>query len=78
MSELTPCNFCSLQSIRRQAKKDGKRVMLLPGWCGGTDVLVYPKDVNIRKVEGIQTVDHPNREKYLVAWMQKIGNSCLC
>jgi hypothetical protein len=46
MSELTPCNFCSLNHIEQRAKKKGKYVMLRDknNWI---DVYVYPANINL-------------------------------
>lgn len=76
MSELTQCNFCSLQEVRRRAKKDGMRVTLRPGWDGGTDVFVHPKNVTIP--QGQQHDDSRFRKKYCRQWMKEIGEQCGC
>lgn len=34
LSELTPCNYCSLQSIKRRAKESGKVVTTKAGGIG--------------------------------------------
>lgn len=70
MSELTQCNFCSLEDIKRKAKREGKKVTLLPAkrdkyYMGGLDVFVHPKKVK------------PTR-RHLVAWFMELGNSCCC
>ena len=76
MSELTQCNYCSLQEVRSQAKRDGLKVSLRPGWYGGTDIFVHPKDVKIPS--GQQDDDSPLRMKYCARWMMEIGRSCCC
>ncbi len=52
MSELTPCNYCDLKSIKARAKRDGKKVKTgpsktLPGWTvvkvGGEAVAWFMK-----------------------------------
>ena len=45
MSELTPCNYCSLKRIRERAKRDKLKVSLRQGWRNGIDVYI-PRDLN--------------------------------
>lgn len=48
MSELTPCNHCTLENIRYRAEKKGLTVTLLSN-RGGLDVYVHPLDVKITR-----------------------------
>lgn len=68
MSELTPCNFCNLRSIRRYALKRGKEVTMLPSTSelGGIDVYVHPPDTEI------------NTEKHFNAWFMALTDYCCC
>ena len=74
MSELTPCNYCNLQEIKRNAKKKGFKVTKLSGdfGLGGVDVFAHPKNVKI------DPKDEEQREKYFRAWMMEISDSCCC
>lgn len=66
------CNHCKLQAIRKQAKKDGRRVSLRPAaWgMGGSEVYVHPRTV--------KTPWADDREKYWVAWMMLVPERCEC
>lgn len=76
MSELTPCNYCTLQRIKRNAIRDGKVVTVLPGGIG-RDVYVHPPDVVIPK--GTDSDDYATGSPpYWIASMMEIGSSCEC
>ena len=76
MSKLTQCNYCSLGAIKRRARLEGKKVVLRPGWGGGTDVLVVPKLMEIPS--GMLGDESLIRKKYLASWMMEIGERCEC
>jgi len=41
MSELTSCNYCTLQDIKSRAKQKGEKVRVVPnGRHGGVDIKV--------------------------------------
>ena len=67
MSEMTRCNYCTLQSIKRQAKEDGKLVTQI-----GQDVYVHPRKVNIK------IMTPKGRKKYFAAWFMELTTSCSC
>jgi len=71
------CNLCSLNFIKLRAKKEGKKITIIPasGFLGGIDVYVHPKEINIKKLEGFNIPDHPNRDKYFRAWFMEIPSS---
>lgn len=78
MSELTPCNWCSLRRIREQAKVDNKKVTILhdADWgLGGMNVYVHPKDIDVRKLKG---GEDGIRSKYRVTWFKALSKSCCC
>lgn len=78
MSELTPCNFCNLNRIKRRAKENGMKVTVLndPRWgMGGSNVYVHPKGLKIEKLPGGE--DGP-RSKYFASWMMEIPARCNC
>lgn len=69
MSELTRCNYCSLQQLTKQAKKEGKRVERFPSAkmkpLGGFEIhLLRPGE----------KVGPKNWE----AWMMTITDHCVC
>ena len=70
MSELTPCNYCTLQRMKRAAKLNGERVVMVRAkeiqGLGGMDVYVLPKGE--KKLE----------KKYFRAWFMALGNRCEC
>lgn len=74
MSELTPCNYCSYQRIKKRADDDGLLVSLLPAhWgMGGTEVYVSPVDVDVEKMSEIE------RHKYYKAWFMSLPDHCCC
>ena len=81
MSDLTRCNYCTLQNIKRRAKEEGNKVILKPGWRGGTDVYVVPKGVAIPKEVKSGTDKEEGDEfhkKYCVAWFMELTSHCAC
>lgn len=74
MSELTTCNHCNLERIRRDAKKAGHRVTLEGStWgMGGVEVYVHPKALNFR------TFNKNMKRRYWVAWMMEVTEHCVC
>lgn len=78
MSELTSCNYCSLQRIRADAKRERKRVTVLADarWgMGGVNVYVHPRDVNVRLLDG---GEEGPRRKFHVAWFMQLTAHCAC
>jgi hypothetical protein len=78
MSELTRCNYCSLEQIKRDAKAEGKSVTVLSDakWgMGGLNVYVHPKTVDVRALKGGEDGE---RKKYHVSWFMKLSSSCAC
>ena len=69
MSELTKCNYCSLQAIKRDAKKKDLKVVIVPskemGSLGGVEVYVLKKG------------EKPSKKNW-VSWMMKVTDSCVC
>lgn len=71
MSELTPCNHCTLKRIRRRAEKEGKKVTLV-GNRGWTTAYVHPKDIDIK------TLSAKQREPYFAASFMALTDYCCC
>jgi hypothetical protein len=78
MSELTQCNYCSLEAIKARAKRDKQAVTLMTGrpvFAGvpaGIDVFVHPRGINIRAVPNVP------RQKYWVSWFMELSDHCVC
>jgi hypothetical protein len=69
MSELTPCNHCSLNRIKYHAKRDGKQVTTQ--WRNGwLEVYVHPI--------GIQITTDEDRDRYRQASMMALTDHCVC
>jgi hypothetical protein len=78
MSELTSCNFCKLNRIRRDAKAKGLKVTVLNDarWgMGGSNVYVHPKEIKIEKLSG---GENGPRSEFRFSWMMEIPNGCRC
>ena len=85
MSELTTCNYCHFNRIKKHAEEQGKTVhQLRPGYMGGTDIFVVPKGEPLpSRSEMIMPCDkYPNGNKaynkYHVSWMMSIPTHCCC
>jgi len=75
MSELTPCNYCTLLRIKARAKKEGKKVTILPNTSsqlGGLNVYVHPKEVKLKELALIA------RETYGGVWFWSLSDHCVC
>ncbi len=71
MSELTPCNYCSLRRIKARAKKKGNVVTTAVSTTRGKDILVHPKHVPAKDARA-------NRKKYRVVCLLRLTNACCC
>ena len=73
MSDLTICNYCRLQGIRRRAKESGKKVATkaggFPEFPTGTSVFRHPKEVKDK---------NRFQEQYRVAWFMELTGGCAC
>ncbi len=77
MSELTPCNYCTLKGIKSCAKRDNKIVKTLSGGMG-TQVFVYPPDIDLTSLPEGNWDDKTGKMKYCVAELMEITNHCVC
>jgi len=77
MSELTPCNYCSLQGIKARAKMNGCKVYLRnsTGSLGGIDVFVVPlgKKLDTRVDERGESIGGQWK-----AWFMELTDHCVC
>ncbi|KKL88949.1 hypothetical protein LCGC14_1919600 [marine sediment metagenome] len=87
MSTLTLCNYCSLRNIKKHAKEDGMKVIVLPCHAdamGGSNVFTVPKGTSrlkVRKWKDYNKVPpngDKNFRKYFSAWMKTIPERCYC
>ena len=74
MSDLTICNYCRLQAMRRRAKEDGKKITIRggnpeQGLPAGIDIFVHPKTFKNEDRFQIQ---------YKVAWFMELTEGCVC
>jgi hypothetical protein len=69
MSELTPCNHCTLKWIKQTHQQEN--VYLSTARDGSTDVLVTPIHVSYREATA-------NRDRYFVAWFMELTDHCVC
>jgi len=70
MSELTPCNYCTLRRIKRRAEGNDMIVTLLNG-----DVYVHPSSVVIKELSGGEDGE---REQYWRTWFMGLTDHCVC
>jgi hypothetical protein len=75
MSELTMCNYCSLQIIIRKAPK-GSKVIMKASCGGGMDVYVVPEGEELDTRTDPKTGN--NLSKQWKAWMMEIPDHCCC
>jgi hypothetical protein len=74
MSELTTCNYCNLNHIKDDAKRNKQKVTVVPakGKLGGFDVYVHPRGIVI------EFLTKRESKPYWVAWMWEITDHCAC
>ena len=74
MSEMTPCNYCSMQGIKHRAKKLNQDVLEVEshGILGGTDVYIVPKGMSLEEVL------KEDQSPYFQAWFWELPDHCCC
>lgn len=86
MSEMTKCNYCTMQIILAEAKRSGARVITKHSSFGlygshGTDVFVVPAGEKMGKYKA-PSAKNPNGDKeyqkYHRAWLAEIPYRCEC
>ena len=74
MSELTPCNYCKMRTIKATARREHKLVITHPhpmgSWKTGVDVYSVPD-------HGERWVNKPHK-KFWVAWFAELTDHCVC
>ena len=81
---MSQCNLCTLNQIKARAAKKRLKVTTQPGWRGGVDVFVHPRDVKI--LPDASVLDHmdtgdedsPQRKVYFTAWLMEVPSKCEC
>ncbi len=66
MSELTKCNYCTLQHLKKNLKQDEKLSQL------GNDFYRHPKDLDVKDMSFAE------KEKYWRVWLMEIPDHCVC
>jgi hypothetical protein len=86
MSELTQCNYCSLNALRARAKREKKRVTIMrgrryadKGWrvparMRGFDVYVHPLWIDLHDEQWTTS----KRQRYWVCWYWELSDHCVC
>ena len=75
MSELTPCNFCMLQRIKRDAEKNSQQVVLRKEQVV-ISVYVFPFNVKMPKGEIYE--DDEFHKQYWVCAFLALTEHCCC
>jgi len=82
---MTPCNYCSLQRIRKRAKQNGMKVVKMPSrFMGGVEVFVVPPEITSKQIRtwAAPSDELPNGDenwqKYHRAWLMSVSKSCCC
>lgn len=83
MSELTQCNFCTLERIREDAAKTNSQVVLRDGTgkLKGVNVYLIPAGVEVPKMIQDGLVDLEGdafHQQYFIAWFMKLTDYCAC
>ena len=80
------CNFCSLQSMKKAARKRGMVIKTLSGKWGMGGIEVFEVPITI-KLSDARQWEQPsdalpngdeNWQKYHIAWLMEIPNNCYC
>lgn len=77
MSELTRCNYCSLQRYKDEAKEKKMKVhLILNTQYGGIDVYITPKDEKPDTRTDPKTGNHLS--SYWRSWFMELSDRCVC
>jgi len=86
MSELTQCNYCSLQAIKAEAKRNKQKVTIMKGGkfamggrlcpdrMRGLDVFVHPLWIDLHDLPWT----YAKRKRYWVCWFWELTDHCVC
>jgi len=85
MSELTPCNYCSLKRIKAEARVKKMRVVKRPSaFMGGIEIFVVPQNMKAAEIDSWTGPcdDFPNGDlswqKHHRAWFMELSKQCCC
>lgn len=73
MSELTPCNYCTLRRLRSSAESQGKVVTLRRGSTVPTDES-FPHSISVY----VHRPDEEPAEGHFSAWFAELTDHCCC
>jgi hypothetical protein len=81
MSEQTQCNFCSLEDIKRRARQDKQRVVVLPSVrsdaiMGGTDIFRFPASLMTKRQ--FMGLTYEEQQHWWISWQWETTNHCVC
>jgi hypothetical protein len=71
MSELTPCNFCSLRGYRERARRTGREVVVRAAAEGRGR---WPKGMDVFMVKPGEAPGKGDR----IAWFMELTDKCAC
>ena len=79
MSELTSCNYCTLQGMKRRAKANDERVITMPSFHRaptprGIDVFVVPVGVTKSHLRNHEVL----RDEFGGTWFMELTQHCVC
>ena len=66
MSELTICNYCTLQKYKKEIKPGYKLSII------GNDVYIHPESIEYKDMTFAE------RDRYWQAWLMEISDHCVC
>lgn len=81
MSELTRCNYCSLQAYRRRAERRGAQIVVQNDEHGWTGVYELPGDFSVDEFRALPPGNwdkHTGRAKYKIASFMQLTTCCCC
>jgi len=79
------CNYCFVESIKREANKTGARVYVRnSGFMGGVDIFKVPRGETLAPEESMigPCEEYPDGNeayaKHHVAWFMELPSTCCC
>jgi len=77
---MSQCNYCCLREIKKDAKVNSKKVLIIGSKQGGLNVFVIPKDIKIDKefTDKLRALRQSSDSEYFSAWFMSLGRHCEC
>lgn len=80
------CNYCTLQAIKAKARREHKRVTVLPSDPDedpkldppGYEVFVHPAGVSEQELREDKERSEGGASKYWIAWLWEVTDHCVC